>query len=710
MEKEINLNDSLNKYKEGNDFLLEKEKESEINEKSKMHNSDKDFNKFNIEYNTKSLRNNYTSIKYKNEILKKINNKKVNNTLNDIYNSIVNLNEVNARVKNILSKRKLISKSSDIKRKMIKEENDSSIGESMMHKKRYNNYSSNIKNNTTLPKTSKNSFVYNINKDYKSIDFISTFRTSKKNNNSNYISTNKKISKNNSYNINNINNYSIIPKNESYINKYEYPKPTYNKEIKVIFKHEIGRAINNKINNDFEKNEKIPINYLNESESILKCNEINNNDFSSIYYNEEINNEIDVKNMKINLKKEEKKLKNLEEEKHKLLKEEKKRRKLLMEKIKKKNKIKKQKIISEYKKKINIIKILQEQNINEIIQLKKNKKSDEGKIIQINNFINDDEEINKKILKIKKNKRKLKKRQNSIKDKKLNSENYEFYKSEKGKEMSKYYNESNNCYTFGNSYYNIEDSNIDKDIHNKNNDESTLIQDYKYINHLYELTKSYNQNNKEKSKSFSYKTKEFDNISNTKNYIIPKQLNNNFDLYIANWNKKSHNNNFNDTNNERKNDILSNITNNEDTKSSLEYYINNQNSQINRKYKNYNSDSRKCDKKTVDNNINLKLLKKYTSPRIEMPSFIKKRVNKYNHCSNRKSSISKRNSIHQITPYSLNYNFNNKFNNYNIPLNISKRSTSNCSEKNNKTESKRSDISYRKRKELNYKTLFFNNE
>ena len=98
--------------------------------------------------------------------------------------------------------------------------------------------------------------------------------------------------------------------------------------------------------------------------------------------------------------------------------------------------------------------------------------------------------------------------------------------------------------------------------------------------------------------------------------------------------------------------------------------------------------------------------KKCSSPKIEIPSFIQSRVNKYNHSNSKKSSNSHRLSVGQIIPYSLNYNFNYKYN-YNIPENKSyrsNRSNSIYSKNNDKIDSRRSD---RKKKELNYKSLFF---
>ena len=336
MEKENNSKDSLNKDNEDNNLIISND-EKDINNISKdmNNNLDEDLLKYNIEYNNKDENKNYTIINNANETLKKIHNKKFNNTLNDIYNAIESINEANNKVKNILSKRPYIPKSLDIKRKIINlEKNGNDIN--------------NLNNFNIVPKTTKNNSLYNIKyvkniNDIKRNDISSTFRTSKKNSevNSNY---NRKISKNSSYNLNNC---SKIPKNSSIYN-FDYMKPEHKNEIKVILNPKIEQNINNKLNNELKYN-----NNLNCSiESTQKSNDITNNDLSYFYYNEEIKNEKDIKSIKLKLKKEEKKLKNLEEEKNKLLKEEKIRRKIIMDKIKKKNKIKKNLIIREYKKKI----------------------------------------------------------------------------------------------------------------------------------------------------------------------------------------------------------------------------------------------------------------------------------------------------------------------------------------------------------------------
>ena len=659
-----------------NSSLSHYNKDKEINVISKEMNNnldnDNDSLKYNIEYNKKEL--NKTNIAINNinkEQFQKINNEKVNNTLNDIYGSIARINEVNNKVKNLLSRRPNIPKSLDIKRKIINED-------------KYVNDINSFNRNNIIPKTTKNYSLYNINeKEFRKNDASSTFRTSKKN--SEVISNYKKISKNNSYNVNKTNNSSKIPKNSSIYN-YEYIKPVHNNEIKVILNPKIEQNINNKISNEFKYNH----NFNCSIESTLKSNDITNDDISYFYYNEEIKNEKDIKNMRLRLKKEEKKLKNLEEAKNRLLKEEKIRRNIIMEKIKTKNKIKKQAMIKEYKKKISIIKILQEQNMKDIKRLENNKKIDERKINQINNSINEqnidfniDADINQKILKIRK-KNRAKKKEKNIRNKNNNlcevddelfeiENNYTYSNNINNDNLNKHYTISNNY----NNYIINEDLNNNKNSQYKDdNDEKNLIEDFNNIDSLYDKSKSFSKvYNKRKSHS-----------SNIKNNKIPKKVVNNLELYNKN------NNTIKDS----------------ESKLSLDDYNKSNKKKI--KYDdNYSSDSRVYNIKKIDDNINLKMNQKVVTPKSNIPSFIQARVNKYNHSTSKKSSDSKnskRFSVGQAIPYSLKYNLSHKYKYDNkLPPNISFRINLNHSKNGDKIYAKRTNS---KNKELNYKNIFFN--
>ena len=178
------LNDSLNKLDEN---IIISNEEKEINEKSNDKNYNSDNNEliqYNIKNNLKNLNKNYTVHYNTDDISKKINNKKINNTLNDIYDSIATINEANKRVKNILSSRYLVNKSSNIKRKLIREDknftsdNNNNINNKNELIKDFNYYP-NIFN--IQPKTTKNYSLYNMNnvndKNSKRYDISSTFRT-----------------------------------------------------------------------------------------------------------------------------------------------------------------------------------------------------------------------------------------------------------------------------------------------------------------------------------------------------------------------------------------------------------------------------------------------------------------------------------------------------------------------------------------------------
>ena len=676
--KKENLNESFNDsliHEENINFQLEnkdKKISSHIKEKENL-------NLYNIQDKTNEKNNmekiqnyfedlcrNYNSSN-NNKFLKKINNEKVNNTLNDIYGAISNINEINEKVKNFMLKRKIIPKSVDNKAKNIKKEKNkknktrASTDEKIINSKEFiienkenKKFQSNITNNKE-PKIIKNIYSYN-NKNINKKNLIS--ENDKIRTNSNIEMKYKKIDQNNSYNIN-LNIPKIIP----FQNQNEYIESIFNKKYG---QNNLKNINNNKLNNDyFKSNENFGNNYS--IESGLISNDISNIGISSIFYNEEIKNEKDIKNIKIQLKKEEKKLKNLEEEKHKLLREEKIRRRIIMDKIKKRNNLKKQSMIKEYKKKLSIIKILQKQNMNEIIQLEKNKEIDEGKIKQINNLINE-EDINKKLLKLRKNKVDYRKKK-SIREKKQKVIDSDIYETEKDKENQ---NNLNKFFTFSEGL--IKDYNKSNKKNYSNIEDKNLINEYKYFN--------------SKNKPFINDARNI--LRNDYRYITPKSLIN-----------KVENDNYNLMENNRGKGHANN------QKLNFEEFMNNQNNKKNFFYNNYNSDSRKYNKKNLNNKVHKKLFKKCITSDINIPSFIKERANKYNYTNSRKSSTSHASpkfSVEKILPYSLNYNFSCKYN-YNISSN---RSYSNYHSNNkDKNSSKRNS---KKMKEFNYKSIIFNIE
>ena len=338
-----------------------------------------------------------------------------------------------------------------------------------------------------------------------------------------------------------------------------------------------------------------------------------------------------------------------------------------MDKIKKRNNLKKQSMIKEYKKKLSIIKILQKQNMNEIIQLEKNKEIDEGKIKQINNLINE-EDINKKLLKLRKNKVDYRKKKN-IREKKQKVIDSDIYETEKDKENQ---NNLNKFFTFSEGL--IKDYNKSNKKNYSNIEDKNLINEYKYFN--------------SKNKSFINDARNI--LRNDYRYITPKSLIN-----------KVENDNYNLMENNRGKGHANN------QKLNFEEFMNNQNNKKNFFYNNYNSDSRKYNKKNLNNKVHKKLFKKCITSDINIPSFIKERANKYNYTNSRKSSTSHASpkfSVEKILPYSLNYNFSCKYN-YNISSN---RSYSNYHSNNkDKNSSKRKS---KQMKEFNYKSIIFNIE
>ena len=673
---------------------------------------------------------NHTSIQNTDDFSKKINNKKVNSTLNDIYSSITNINELNKRVKSLLSNRPIIHKSIYDKRKINSQEKIKYIPNtfkreakditkivnsrrSSIQKSESKDLSyipNNINKINVAPQTTKYYYKYDINKfnsnSKKSEKYNSTDR--KINNNSNNKSNKKKISQNNSYQKKqNSQTQKSLNYTYGFGNEFTNSIPGNNNKTTSHNNNNNNSNINNNYykniiqkniskNNDeyseYNENEKISNNYS--IISSVRNSILTNINCSSIIIEDGLKNEKDIKIMKMKLKKEQKKLKYLEEEKHKLLKEEKIRRKIIMENIKKKNKIKKKSIIKQYKKKINLIKKLQVQNIDEIMQLEKKKKIDENKLKKIKNMLNDEENININIFK--KNNKKHHNRninRNNELDNNINDDN----NLNINKNSYKYF-------TFSSGFVKNEDSNIAQNY--INNEDNNLTNDNQYINTLYDLSSSENNSNNNKS-IISISNNFNNNISNrNKEKNSQKKVINYFDkngrgMNMINKNENRYNYliNLNNGNNEEKNNYNFNYRNiNLDN-----IFI--QNTDKNKKNSIFNSDSRKYDKNLYNHSSN-NLYKKYSSPKVEIPSYIQARVNKYNYYNMKKSNSSKRISGGQMSPYSFDYNFNYKYNN-NIPSNVSNKINMNYYDNNDRGYSHKKE---RKKGDLNFKYIFFDNE
>ena len=688
---------------------------------------------------------NHTSIQNNtDDFFKKINNRKVNSALNDIYNSISNINEVNKRVKSLLSNRPIIHKSTDNKRNIISKENNkySHISNSnkkmtedkmkIVNSRKISMQKNEIKdlnyipnNNNIPPKSSKYYYKYNIN----NISNINSgnkkndikVQHKKKSNNPINISNIKKISNSNSYITN---DYSQTKKNPNYTNgqDYEYinPIPISKKNIKMI-NEQIDNFNNlnhnNNISNYYEniiQNNILPKNNPDEFiefddigkesnnysvVSSLRSSVLTNLNCSSIIYDEKLKNEEDIKAMKMKLIKEQQKLKDLEDAKHKLLKEEKIRRKIIMENIKKKNKMKKKAIIKQYKKKISLIKRLQAQNIDEIMQLEKKKKMDENKLRKINNMLNNEGLIN---INIYEKYHKRRHNRNIKRDKELNNNiNEILYESIHNKGRDNSNKNENKYFTFSHGFIKGEDSNLGKKF--MNNEDKNLTNNYKYINTLYDLTSSANNSNN--SKSIISISNNYYNMSNHNKERNPQnKIIKNLSRKESNMNMKYNYSNlynyFENINNE--NNFIKKKYNYNNRNINLDNYLIKQKTETKKKQNKFNSDSRKYDKKYYNNTNNL-IYKKTSSPKIEMPSFIQSRINKYNYTNSKKSNSSKRISESQIAPYSVNYKCN-----YNKSSNISNKSNNlNYYDNNDKRDSKRKES---KNGDLNFKYIFFDNE
>ena len=646
--------------------------ENEINSKKNMIINDKT-----IKQNTKIDLKNNNDNNYKkinnDENTKKINNTKINNILNDIYGSLTNINEVNEKVKNILSKRKTINSMNSFRNNITKKDSDS--------KTKNKRSSTTNRKDFKLENIIKEEKIYNKNNSiYKNIEEEVT------KNETASINLKSKESNSNFYNnitLKDFSNKSKIKDNYIINKDLEYTK------INLPSK----RSNNSNLKNNHIKDTKYyKYNELVNTENSTRLNEKNieysNINYNSCYYDEEFeqDNENMLKAMRIKLKNEEKKLKDLEDEKNKLLNEERVRRKVLIEKIKKKNKIKKQYLINEYKKKINLIYKLQSSNINEIKKLERKKKIDEDKIIKIDKIC---ENINinaTSLLKSKINNKNI--IRNSLTKRKTDDEsetsNYLISDYETGhKTKSIKRRKSGNYYTYLNN--NLIKGNKAKNKSNYTENEDGLTEDYQFNQSINELTSTCDNNDENETFSRS----QYINNHNCKRKLNfeesfkTNQDNLNPYNYLYNYYKKINKNN--------------NIYY-DDEKLNLDNYL-----VQNHQKKRYYSENRKYDKRF--NNTNSK--KKFSdtlSPNQEVLSFIQTKVNKYNHSLSKDSTISKRLSQMAVIPTSLNYNFNN---NYNYKYFPSSLSNNNMSQKSNKRMNKRKNKNL---KELNFKYIFYNNK
>lgn len=270
--------------------------------------------------------------------------------MNDIYGVIANINEVNQKVNNILSKRPNIRKykSFDYKTKNIGEEDDIKKIRSTTEDKtlKVNNYIKGSRYKYYSSPTTDTNFMASKT----TADFYST-KTGHdivimndddndiclRNNKTNEFNLEYQTSYNMPYKKRNykkssyrINNYYNIPRNKSENLTCDYYTPTMksNSGLKLL----IQKNINKKISNNFSgENEEESIDIAlgklsDKSKDINNISDISNIEVSTNYFGEDISNEKDVKVIKLQLKNEENKLKELEKEKNKLLNEEKKKK------------------------------------------------------------------------------------------------------------------------------------------------------------------------------------------------------------------------------------------------------------------------------------------------------------------------------------------------------------------------------------------------
>ena len=630
-------------------------------------------NQLNIEKNTNIELNEehseYKSIN-KEETTKKFINNRVNNILNDIYGSLSNINEVNEKVKNILSKRKTMNsfrtcskiesnfkikdkrsstttKIKDLKNKsIIKEEK---IDDNYLAKNETNNIY-NIEDEATKNETTSINFKSKLNNSY-------------------YYNRVNDFSNDKTKNINSVKEHDFTKVNlPSKINKSN--KKNYLKENKYLKYDELANTENSA--------------GLNE-----KNIEYSNINYNSYYHDDE--NESMIKAMKLKLKNEEKKLKELEEEKNKLLNEEKIRRKIIIEKIKKKNIIKKQYLIKEYKKKMSLLRELQTNNINEIKKLERKKKIDEDKIVRIDKICQNMNINNHSLLKCSiKNKSNIK---NSLSKKNTEdySENSNYLMSDnevQNKSIKK--KKSTNYYTFYNNHLAKTNEVKNKSYYTEN--EEGITEDYKFNQSINELTSTCDNNDDNQNETFSYS--QYSKSNNCK-----RKLNFDESFKTEQENLNPYNYLYNYYQNLNKNN---NIYNFENEKLNLDnYFIQKE------QKKRYYSDNRKYEKRLNNSNSKRKFYGTRT-PNQEVLSFIQGRVNRYNHSLSKDSTISKRLSQIAVIPSSLNYNFNNNYNYKYVPSSLSSTNYKDnfCKKNNRKIERKKN----KNLKDLNFKYIFFNNK
>ena len=630
-------------------------------------------NQLNIEKNT-NIELNEEHSEYKNinkeETTKKFINNRVNNILNDIYGSLSNINEVNEKVKNILSKRKTMNSfrtSSKIESNFKIKNKRSSTTTKIKDLKNKSIIKEEKIDDNYLAKNETNN-IYNI-EDEATKNETTSINFKSKLNNSYYYNRINDFSNNKTKNINSVKEHDFTKVNlPSKINKSN--KKNYLKENKYLKYDELANTENSA--------------GLNE-----KNIEYSNINYNSYYHDDE--NESMIKAMKLKLKNEEKKLKELEEEKNKLLNEEKIRRKIIIEKIKKKNIIKKQYLIKEYKKKMRLLRELQTNNINEIKKLERKKKIDEDKIVRIDKICQNMNINNHSLLKCSiKNKSNIK---NSLSKKNTEdySENSNYLMSDnevQNKSIKK--KKSTNYYTFYNNHLAKTNEVKNKSYYTEN--EEGITEDYKFNQSINELSSTCDNNDDNQNETFSYS--QYSKSNNCK-----RKLNFDESFKTEQENLNPYNYLYNYYQNLNKNN---NIYNFENEKLNLDnYFIQKE------QKKRYYSDNRKYEKRLNNSNSKRKFYGTRT-PNQEVLSFIQGRVNRYNHSLSKDSTISKRLSQIAVIPSSLNYNFNNNYNYKYVPSSLSSTNYKDnfCKKNNRKIERKKN----KNLKDLNFKYIFFNNK
>ena len=630
-------------------------------------------NQLNIEKNT-NIELNEEHSEYKNinkeETTKKFINNRVNNILNDIYGSLSNINEVNEKVKNILSKRKTMNSfrtSSKIESNFKIKNKRSSTTIKIKDLKNKSIIKEEKIDDNYLAKNETNN-IYNI-EDEATKNETTSINFKSKLNNSYYYNRVNDFSNDKTKNINSVKEHDFTKVNlPSKINKSN--KKNYLKENKYLKYDELANTENSA--------------GLNE-----KNIEYSNINYNSYYHDDE--NESMIKAMKLKLKNEEKKLKELEEEKNKLLNEEKIRRKIIIEKIKKKNIIKKQYLIKEYKKKMSLLRELQTNNINEIKKLERKKKIDEDKIVRIDKICQNMNINNHSLLKCSiKNKSNIK---NSLSKKNTEdySENSNYLMSDnevQNKSIKK--KKSTNYYTFYNNRLPKTNEFKNKSYYTEN--EEGITEDYKFNQSINELTSTCDNNDDNQNETFSYS--QYSKSNNCK-----RKLNFDESFKTEQENLNPYNYLYNYYQNLNKNN---NIYNFENEKLNIDnYFIQKE------QKKRYYSDNRKYEKRLNNSNSKRKFYGTRT-PNQEVLSFIQGRVNRYNHSLSKDSTISKRLSQIAVIPSSLNYNFNNNYNYKYVPSSLSSTNYKDnfCKKNNRKIERKKN----KNLKDLNFKYIFFNNK